>query len=197
MNGLKFVFCEGGDDLAVVEGVSGSIGLESLRIEAFLGKNKLRLFLRDVQKRPDFAQNAVTAIGIIRDADEDGTGAFRSVCDALRVNGFKVPDRNGGFAMNGIRVGVLIVGPNNGQGMVEDLCLNSVSDRPEFGCVDEYFRCIIDKSGRKDFSAKSKVRVWMASLADYEFYVGKAAEEGYWPWENPVFDSMKEFLRAL
>ena len=77
MSGLKFVFCEGGDDLAVAKGVSGSIGLESLRIEAFLGKNKLRLFLRDVQKRPEFVQNKVAAIGIIRDADEDGSGAFQ------------------------------------------------------------------------------------------------------------------------
>ena len=37
----------------------------------------------------------------------------------------------------------------------------------------------------------------MASHVDYEFYVGKAAEGGYWPWESPVFDELKQFLRAL
>lgn len=197
MSGFRFVFCEGGDDLAVVKGLARSIDVSDLHIEPYLGKNNLRHFLQNVKLRPEFAQNKVASIGIIRDADEDGSAAFQSVCDALRANGFKTPGGNGGFAMNGIRVGVLIVGPNKGRGMVEDLCLNSVSDRREFPCVDNYFRCITEKSGRIDFSSKAKVRVWMSSHEDYEFYVGKAAEKGYWPWESPVFDSMKEFLRAL
>jgi hypothetical protein len=197
MNGLKFVFCEGGDDLAVAVGVAGSIGLTDIRVEPFLGKSKLRDFLKDVQTRPEFAQNKVAAIGVIRDADDDGGAAFQSVRDALVANGFKAPDKNGGFAANGIKVGVLIVGPRGGKGMVEDLCLNSVSNLPEFPCVDEYFQCITQKSGRKDFSSKAKVRVWMASHVDYELYVGKAAEKGYWDWESPVFDSLKKFLRGL
>ena len=79
--------------------------------------------------------------------------------------------------------------------MIEDLCLLSVSNRPEFPCVDEYFQCIAQRSGRQGFSSKARVRVWMASHVDYEYYVGKAAEKGYWPWESPVFDSLKEFLR--
>jgi uncharacterized protein DUF3226 len=197
MSGLRFVFCEGGDDLAVVKGLAVSIGVSDLHIEPYLGKNNLRHFLRDVKVRPEFAQNRVASIGILRDADEDGAAAFQSVCDALRTNGFKTPGANGGFALNGIRVGVLIVGPNNGKGMIEDLCLNSVSDHPEFPCVEDYFRCITEKSARKGFSSKARVRVWMSSHEDYEFYVGKAAEKGYWPWESTVFDSMKEFLRAL
>lgn len=194
---MKFVFCEGGDDLAVTEGVAGSIGLTGLRVEPFLGKDRLRSFLRDVWKRPEFAQNKVTAIGVIRDADEDGEAAFQSVTDALRANGFMAPGRNGGFAGERIKTGVLIVGPKGGRGMVEDLCLDSVSNLPEFPCVDDYFSCIAQKSGRRDFSSKAKIRVWMASHADYELYVGKAAQKGYWPWESPVFDSMKEFLRQL
>jgi hypothetical protein len=194
---MKFVFCEGGDDLAVITGVANSIGLTSLHIEPFLGKDKLRNFLRDVQTRPEFSQDKVTSVGIIRDADEDGYAAFQSVRDALMTNGFKTPDHSGGFAANGIKTGVLIIGPKNGEGMIEDLCLNSVSTRPEFACVDDYFRCIAEKSDRKMFSSKAKVRVWLASHSDYELYVGKAAEAGYWPWESPAFDSVKVFLRQL
>ena len=81
--------------------------------------------------------------------------------------------------------------------MMEDLCMQSVSDRPEFPCVDEYFRCVSERSGRQSFSSKAKVRAWMASHPDYESYVGKAAEKGYWPWDNPAFDPLKRFLRAL
>jgi len=194
---MKFVFCEGGDDLAIATGVAGALGLTDLRIEAFLGKDRLRSFLKDVQTRPEFTQKKVTAIGIIRDADANGAAAFQSVCDALRANGYKAPERNGGFALDGIKTGVLVVGPQDGKGMVEDLCLNSVSDLPEFPCVDEYFRCITQKCGRQNFSSKAKIRVWIASHVDYTLYVGKAAEKGYWPWRSPVFDPMKEFLRGL
>jgi len=197
MNGLKFVFCEGNDDLAVISGVAGSIGLTDLRVEPFLGKDNLRNFLKSVQTRPEFTRNLVAAIGIIRDADEDGNAAFQSVADSLLANGFKAPEQNGGFAINGIKVGVLIVGPNGGRGMVEDLCLNSVSDLPEFPCVHDYFTCIAQKSGRRDFSSKARVRVWMASHIDYDVRVGIAAEKGYWPWKNPVFDPIKDFLRQL
>lgn len=194
---MKFVFCEGGDDLAVIKGVAHSIGLPDIEVEPFQGKDKLRNFLRDVQTRPEFSRNLVTAVGIVRDADSDGGAAFQSVRDALLTNGFKAPGGNGGFAVNGIKTGILIVGPKDGKGMVEDLCLNSVSDQPEFPCVDDYFQCITQKSGRKDFSSKAKIRVWMASHVDYDLRVGIAAEKGYWPWESPVFNSLKEFLRQL
>ena len=66
----------------------------------------------------------------------------------------------------------------NGQGMIENLCLKSVSDQPGFPCVDSYFACIAQKSTRSAFSAKAKVRVWMASHVDFEYHVGKAAVEG-------------------
>jgi hypothetical protein len=194
---MKFVFCEGGDDLAVITGVAQSIGLTGLHIEPFLGKDKLRDFLRDVRKRPEFTQDKVEAVGIIRDADDDGSAAFQSVRDSLLANNFKAPDQNGGFVANGIKIGILVIGPNDGKGMIEDACLNAVSDRPGFPCVEDYFRCIAEKSDRKDFSSKAKIRVWMASQVDHEFYVGKAAKEGYWPWENPAFDSIKAFLRQL
>ncbi len=81
--------------------------------------------------------------------------------------------------------------------MGEDLCLNSVSNHPQFACVDDYFRCIAQKCNRNNFSSKAKVRVWMASHVDYDLRVGGAAEEGYWPWGSPVFDSMKQFLQKL
>lgn len=197
MSRMKFVFCEGGDDLAVIKGVAGSIGIQDLQVEEFRGRNNLRNFLRLAKTRPEFTQCNVEAVGIIRDADDDGSAALQSVRDALAGNGFPAPAENGGFADGGIRTGVLIVGPNGGKGMVEDLCLNSVADRPEFPCVGEYFACISQKSGRHDFTSKAKVRVWMASHTDDDLRVGLAAEKGYWPWDSAVFEPMKKFLRQL
>src|ERR1700723_1156284 len=104
MREWKFVFCEGGDDLAIIQGIVGSINLVGIKAEPFQGKDNLRNFLRDVQKRPEFTRDLIASIGIVRDADQNGEAAFQSVCDALRANGLAAPERDGGFAPNGIKV---------------------------------------------------------------------------------------------
>jgi hypothetical protein len=172
--------------------------LSGLRIEPFLGKDRLREFLSEVKKRPEFTQERVSAIAVVRDADSDENAAFASVRDSLQINGFApCPSCNGEVVGTERKVGILVIGPNDGQGMIEDLCLKSVAGRPEFDCVESYFRCITEKSGRGNFSSKARIRVWMASHVDYELYVGKAAEAGYWPWESPVFEPLRKFLREL
>ena len=192
---MKFVFCEGKDDVAVVRGLAAHLGL-SLAVEEYGGKNKVSLLLQGLRTRPEFVQQKIEAIAILRDADEDASATFTSVRSALIQNSFEAPDAAGNFKQSAVRVGVFIVGVN-GTGMIEDLCLKSVADRPEYPCVDDYFSCITEKSGRTSFSSKAKVRVWMASHTDYDLRVGLAAELGYWPWESPAFDSLKNFLKAL
>ena len=192
---MKFVFCEGKDDVAVVRGLASHLNLD-FQVEEYGGKNNLSLFLEGLQKRPDFAQQKVNAIAILRDANGDSMASFASVRDALQRNGFPSPNEDATFSESVLRVRIFIVGVNR-RGMIEDVCLNSVSNQPEFSCVDDYFTCISKKSARSKFSSKAKVRVWMASHVDYDLRVGKAAEEGYWPWESSAFDSLKNFLKAL
>jgi len=192
---MKLVFCEGKGDVAVVRGLVSHLEL-NVQVEAYGGKNNLPSFLGSLQKRPDFAQQKVKAMAILRDANGDSKASFTSVHASLLENGFPAPNVDATFSESALRVGIFIVGVN-GRGMIEDVCLNSVSDRPEFSCVEEYFGCIAKKSTRSQFTSKAKVRVWMASQADHEYHVGKAAEEGYWPWQSPAFNSLKDFLKAL
>jgi hypothetical protein len=192
---MKFVFCEGKSDQSVIQSLAIHLKLNIL-VEWTGGKDNLSNFLKALSTRPEFVEQRATAMGILRDANGDAASAFTSVQDALRRNNFATPSSDGTFSGSAVRVGVLIVGID-GRGIIEDVCLKSVSDQAAFSCVDAYFACIAQKSARSAFSSKAKVRVWMASHVDYELYVGKAAEEGYWPWDNPAFDSLKNFLRSL
>jgi hypothetical protein len=191
----KFVFCEGPGDAMVIRSLARDLGLD-FSVEKYGGKGNLANFLQELSRRPEFAQQQVAAMAILRDADEDSAAAFASVRDTLRQNNFDAPDANEAFTESSPRVGIFIMGVD-GKGMIEDLCLKSVADQPEFHCVDDYFRCIARHSARQEFKSKAKVRVWMASHVDWEYHVGKAAEEGYWPWANPAFDGLKNFLRTL
>jgi hypothetical protein len=192
---MKFVFCEGKDDVAVVHSLALYLKL-TIQVEEYGGKDKLSLFLESLPKRPEFAQQSANAMAILRDANGNSKAAFDGVRDALHRNSFPHPNADATFSNSALRVGIFIVGVN-GRGMIEDVCLNSVSDRPEFPCVDGYFKCIDQKSTRSVFSPKAKVRVWLASHVDYDYRVGMAAKEGYWPWESAAFDPLKNFLKAL
>jgi hypothetical protein len=191
---MKFVFCEGKDDVAVVQGLVKHLGLD-LNVERYDGKDKLASFLETLPKRPEFAQQQVKSIAILRDADADSEAAFTSVSNTLQRVGYAAPANDGGFTQTPLKVGVFIIAID-GKGMIEDLCLASVADHPEFPCVGSYFDCLARNSPR-EFSSKAKVRVWMASQVDHEYHVGKAADEGYWPWESAAFDALKNFLKAL
>lgn len=192
---MKFVFCEGKDDVAVVRSLARHLNL-AIQVEEYGGRDRLPLFLESLQKRPEFAQQKVRGVAMLRDANGDSGASFTSVHDALQRTGFTPPNMHASFSDAALRVGVFIVGVN-GRGMIEDVCLQSVGDRPEYSCVEDYFNCIAQKSSRSQFSSKARVRVWMASHVDFEYHVGKAAEEGYWPWESTAFDSLKDFLKAL
>ncbi len=50
----KFVFCEGLDDVAVVEGLARAIDLKDLNVEHYGGKNRWRDFLHSLPKRVAF-----------------------------------------------------------------------------------------------------------------------------------------------
>lgn len=192
---MKFVFCEGDDDVAVVKGLVKHLKLE-ITVEKYGGKDNLPNFLDSLPKRPEFAQQLVDTMAIIRDADGDSKSAFASVCNSLRRYEFAAPENNKQLSNSPLRVGVFIVGIG-GRGMIEDVCLDSVSNQSGFNCVEAYFNCIAQNSERKEFSSKAKIRVWMASQVDHEYYVGKAATHGYWNWERPAFDSLRKFLKEL
>lgn len=194
MSGRRFVFCEGPDDVSVVRGLVGLLQVD-LQVEPFSGKNNLRNFLKQVKERPEFASQSVRAIGVIRDADESAASAFQSVREALSHNGFTPPEANGQIASGPVKIGILVQPADKGE--IEHLCLKSVSDRPEYACLEEYFRCLAEKTGGKIFSPSARIRAWIATQPDTRLYVGQAAEKGYWPFDHPAFEPLRVFLKAL
>ena len=197
----KFIFCEGKDDVLVIQellkSLSSKLSLD-IHVEEFCGKDNLRNFLSDALKRPEFSQKKVETIAIVRDADNDGNSAFQSVLGSLNDVGFQnCPSKPGIFSGMNPKIGVFIVASKDNRGAIEDLCLETVKTNPQFSCVDEYFRCVAEKSEKKSFSSKARVRVWMAGQKDFELFVGKAALEGYWDWNHQTFDSLKNFLKQV
>ena len=136
---------------------------------------------------------AATPGGAISEADK----AFRSACGSLRHVGLSCPPAHGQFSDGSPRVGVFIVPNGTDDGMLETLCLHSVSTLPEFPCVDAYFQCLQAHQIAPKSLHKARAHAWLASRPEPDRRVGEAAQAGYWPWNSQAFDNLWAFLRSM
>ena len=95
------------------------------------------------------------------------------------------------------RIGGFVVADSSGRGMLEDLCLESINDRPEYQCMEEYFGCLGKATEKEKYHPKAKFKAWMASQTEFDFRVGLAADRGYIPWHSEAFTKLREFLGTI
>src|SRR6266851_6250789 len=189
---MKLVLCEGPDDLEVIRELCKERGVTGLTIERYKGRDNLANVLSELPKRPEFARQEVVSLGITLDANAGGNAAWQLLCNAVRGSfGVSLTER-GLFVGAKPRIGGFIVSGPDAKGMLEDLCLAAVSDQPGYPCLEAYFKCLTERTGKKDYHSKSKFRAWMASQSDYELYVGKAAAEGYLPFGHAAFNPLAQ-----
>ncbi len=162
---------------------------DTIEIRSFGGNEKLQNNLSALTKSHSF-RKTVKSIGIIRDAEDDANTARQSVESAVKKAQIPNLTKNSVFIL-----------PDNAQaGMIETLCLRSVSNVPHFHCVEEYI-----ESARKHGASfpsglaldKSRLQVYMAAHPAPQLYPGIAASRGFWPFAESVFENLREFLKAL
>ena len=200
----------------VVEGVSALYFFRALlrrmniinqiQIQDFGGKDELEDFLLALKSMSDF--NTVVSIGIVRDADNNPSAAFDSVCSALRDVELYQPSQPEKFEGANPRIGVLILPNANECGMLETLCLQSVSNDPAIKCIEDYLDCLRSNCLQEPIDEshniyKAQVQVFLASRTFLSpkrrniWLLGQAADKGDWQWDSPAFDHVKLFLTSL
>jgi hypothetical protein len=166
--------------------------ISNVQVMEYGGKTKLKTFLKELPKLPRFGE--VVALGITRDADESEASAKDAVESALAGAGLKLG------AAPGQPMVLMHVLHLNGCGMLEDVCLASLAERPELECVDKYLACCVEK-GRPappNF-AKARVHAWLASKDLREYQLGRAAEKQppIIDLGHPAFDPLRAFVREV
>jgi len=192
----KLLIGEGKEEERFFGALLTHLGIGDVQVEQYGGKQGLASYLKNLLVRPGYP--ALVSLGVTRDADISAREAFQSVYDTLRNIGLSTPDRPQTSATGRLRVGVFILPDGQRSGMLEDLCLSAIQAYPEWGCIEAYFQCITATANRQPANmSKARVHVWLASQVEADKQLGVAAEIGYWPWDNPPFDALKQFLRAL
>jgi hypothetical protein len=184
---------EGKDEEFFFAALLRQMGLSGIQVLPIGGKDRLKMNLSLLRVSPDFSM--VKSLVIIRDADDDSDSSFQSVCYCLGREGLSVPKKPGEFTGSHPRVCVIVMPGGGTPGMLEDLCLKSVSSYSEMKCVDDFFQCLkIKGASFPKKESKARVQVFLASREETMRHLGLAAEKGYWPWDSPVFSELKSLL---
>jgi len=192
----KLLIVEGRDEVNFFTALMNYLALRGIQIIDYAGKTNLRVRLQALRNTPNF--HLITSLGVVRDADTDAASAFQSVRDALESAGLAAPAQPLSPVGASPQVVVMILPPGSNQGMLEDLCMNSVARDPVALCVDSYFLCVSNQLHRLPGNlSKAKVHAFLASRDKPDLRLGEAALAGYWPWDNYAFAEVKQFLRTL
>ena len=184
----KLLIGEGMEDKRFLESLVKNLGLEDIQVEEYGGKKNLNKYIKSLPVFPGFKN--LVSLGITRDADDSIESTQQSI--ASIVESFqKNIDKN-------LLITFFILPDNKSPGMLEDLCLKSVCDREEYGCIETYLQCVLESCNRQPNNlSKAKLQMWLASQKEAGKRLAEAAEAGYWDWNHPAFDSIKEFLIKL
>ena len=144
------------------------------------------------------ARPSLRAIGVVRDADDDATGAFRSVCGHVRNVGYEPPAAHGEFSDATPSIGVFIVPDGEEPGAIESLCRRSREGDDVSRCVEEYIRCLAEHDAMRSTNVdKTFTHAYLAAMGDPVARVGESARQGVWDFESAAFAELSEFIRKL
>jgi hypothetical protein len=187
---------EGDEERFFFEAFIKYLGLGQIQIVAIGGKTELRRNLGTLLLTS--GHENMVSLGIVRDADLNSMSAFQSVCDALQAAGLTAPIRPLLTAGQNPRVTIMILPTEDIMGMLEDVCLKSVTGDPAVPCIEQYFQCLQDHTvPLPQNMSKAKVQAFLASREEAGKRLGEAAHAGYWPFGNNAFGPMKDFLQQI
>jgi len=205
----KLLLGEGKDELEFFEALLRHLKIDDVQPMKYEGKSRLRPVLETIMQMPDF--HTVTSIGITRDADFPKSSAdhavnsaFKSICGTLRHAhiGLPVPTRPMEKATRPGKpdVTIFIMPDCENDGMLEDLCLESLIDKIEMGCVDDYVQSLQERRGYPTpihKLPKARFNSWIASQDGPDLSLGIATQRRYLNFKHPAFDTLKEFVKFL
>ncbi len=195
----QLLVVEGKDECSFFEAILKYENINNIQVIDIGGKDKFKFELPALLNLEGFSK--VHTLGFVRDAEENqADSAFSSICDTLKENGLPVPKAvNTIVDVNNIKLSIFIMPNNIDEGMLEDLCIQSVKQETVFKCVDKYIECCqmysLDVKNIK--ISKAKIQTYLAIKNPIVNSLGLAALKGYWDFSENCFSEIKQFLHIL
>ena len=196
----KIIAVEGPDDDNFFDALLRRMNIKDYDIRFVGGKDEFKNKLPALKNVSGFfnanGSPFVTHLAIIRDGNDDN--AFESVTNILKKEGFTPPKKHGLFSNGNPKIDIFIMPGTTVKGtMLEDLCLKTVEKNPEMKCVNEFASCVSAMEPKPKNISKAKAQTFLAAQPEIANSVGVGAQKGYWDFESPVLEELKQFLSHL
>ncbi|MGD1823932.1 hypothetical protein A203_01300 [Chromobacterium violaceum] len=197
----KVIIIEGAGELALFEGMCSRLNIDS-QIIKMNGVYNIRNLLALVKNSDTF--EIIKSLAVVRDADGNKNSAFDSIKDALTAKGFPSPASNGLYASDGkIRVGVMIIPPDESCGMLEDLLLKTIENDATRIRADDFLlgavieRELNEKEPPPSNISKARLQCYLSVMREHTNSVFLAIKKNYIDLDHVELESVREFLRML
>jgi len=195
----KLLLVEGKDEIHFFEALPTHLHIKDIQLIEVGGKDKFKDEFPALLLSPNFS--IVKSYAIVRDADDNPDNTFQSITDMLKRYDQPIPTAPGKIiSSSSMTIGIYIMPGNSEEGMLEDLCLKTVSNHPVLACVDDYIICLKNKLEHDNFPrnpAKAKMYAFLAGMNKFIPSLGLAAKKGYFNFDSEILNDIKVFLQEL
>ena len=195
----KLIITEGSDDLKFIELILNYLNITEIQIEEVGGKPNFKYGIPDIIRSTGFEK--VRILAIFRDADENFSSAFVSIKNILsRIEDYDLilPSEPNSFSNGTPRIGIFIFNkPGEENGMLEDICLETVIDHPIMGCVEDFMNCVSENFVPPRNISKAKCLSFLAALSITYPKLSVAIEKKIWNLDSEVLNDLKSFLELF
>lgn len=193
INKPKLIAVEGNDEVNFFNALLKHLQINDIQLENFEGKTNFNAKIKAIVNVPGFRN--VKSFALIRDADNlPPQSAFDSIKSSLIAAKLPIPKQINLFTDASPSIGVFIMPGNSDEGMLEDLCLDSIKSYPIKNCIDTFIDC--SKTEVSNLS-KSKILCYLATKSPLVTSLGLGAVNGHWDLNSPVFNEIKDFLKQM
>ncbi len=197
----KLLLVEGKDECNFFEAFLRHCQMDGVQIIDAGGKDKFPYVFPAYFGAENFRN--VTRLGFVRDAEANmAKSAFDSICGVLRAQRMHHPTAPAVVDKSTpVFTGVFIMPDNHGEGMLEHLCLQTISGTALYSSATAFIESISDKiftDEQDKFNVpKATVQTYLAVRAPIVNSLGLGAKSGFWDFNNSCLDELKTFLSDL
>jgi len=186
----KILGVEGQDDCLFFDSFLSFQGISGVQILELEGKSKFNTKIRALVNMPGFEN--VIQVGLVRDSDTSNPeDIFISISNELKNLNLPQPLKLSQFSDGVPSIGIFMMPNNSDFGMLEDLCLKSIS-ADIVSCIDEFFDCC---SVKPKECSKAKIQCYLSTCDPLVKRLGLGALKHHLDFTSSIFDGLREFIK--
>lgn len=201
----KLIAVEGQDEVLFFDALLKFLNVAAVEVREVGGKNKFEAKLASFVKLRGF--DDIESIAFVCDADNDGAQrAFERLTNIIErvINreesfsgGLVIPSTMSEFSNGDPRIGIYVMPNNLDNGMLENLCLETVESDRSTECVNTFMECALQLDKKPKSEPKARVQTFLAAKEEIVNRLGLGAQKGYWNFDSPVLDELKSFISQI